>query len=109
MISNSFYDLDDSIRHNITVWHQFKEKHPDRDIKTTDEILCDNFHNISKITCKQHVYVFPLYKNVKFLFEEKDYPKKDTEVNILKRTWIKKDGVVAKVVESFAEYGKSIF
>jgi len=94
LLSDSFYDLDGDIVHNVTVWHRYKQKHTDRDIKTTDEILCDNFNNVSKITSKQHIYVMPLKKKVKFLLEEKQYPKKDTEITIIERKWIKKDGVV---------------
>ena len=104
MLSDSFYELDGDIKHNVTVWHQFKEKHPLRDTHTTDEILCLNFNNVSKILCKQHIYVMPLRKYVPFNFlPEKEYPKKDKEIAILERKWIKKAGVVGKHTERFYE------
>lgn len=98
-VSKSFYDLDGEIKHSVTVWHQYKEKHPDRDIKTTHEILCDNFDNISIIYSKQHIYVFPLRKYVKFKFLPQSYPKKDLEVEILSRKWIKRCGSNCSDVE----------
>lgn len=103
LLSDSFYDLDGAIMHNVSVWHKYKEKHPDRDVKTTDEILCDNFTNISKLLSKQHVYVFPLHHRVAFKQERKPYPKLETEVPILRRTWIKRDGSVLpeKLTENF--------
>lgn len=104
LLSDSFYDLDGEIKHNVTVWHQYKEKHELRDTHTTDEILCEYFQNISKITSKQHVYVMPIKKKVKFNFPFLDYyPKMDTEIAILKRKWIKKNGVIDKFTETFTD------
>ncbi len=104
LLSDSFYDLDGEIKHNVTVWHQYKEKHELRDTHTTDEILCVYFENISKITSKQHVYVMPIKKKVKFNFPFLDYyPKMDKEIAILKRKWIKKDGEVIKMTETFTD------
>ena len=103
LLSDSFYDLDGEIVHNVTVWHRYKEKHADRDIKTTDEILCDNFVNISKIVSKQHIYIYKLNKYTKLLHEKKPYPKKDKEVCILKRKWVKRDGLLHKGVDVFTE------
>ena len=93
-LSSSFYDLDGDIVHSVTVWHRYKEKHKDRDIKTTNEILCDNFDNVSIITSKQHIYLYKLNKKINFLLENKQYPKKDKENSILKRKIIKKDGII---------------
>lgn len=93
-LSNSFYDLDDKILHSITVWHRYKEKHPDRLVKTTHEILCDNFNNVSIITSKQHIYLYPLHNKIKFLLEEKSYPKLECEIPILKRKIIKQSGKI---------------
>lgn len=94
LVSDSFYLLDGEYRHNVTVWHQFKEKHPLRATHTTDEIVCMNFDNVSKIKCKQHVYVFPLRKRVVFKFTQKQYPKMETEVNIIASKYLKEGGVV---------------
>jgi len=91
-LSDSFYKLDGTIMHSVQVWHLYKEKHPDRDIKTTHEILFDNFVNVSKVTSKQHTYVFPLSNRYKFVSVE--YPKKDTELRILKEVFLKRDGIV---------------
>ncbi len=104
ILSDSFYDLDGEIKHNVTVWHQYKEKHELRETHTTDQILCNYFNNISKILCKQHIYVMPLLKYVKFNFEvTNNYPKLETEVAILERKWIKKDGIVRRQTEKFYE------
>ena len=94
MVSDSFYKLDGQYMHNVTVWHKYKEKHPDRDFKTTDQILFDNYNDVRKVTCKQHVYVFPLNKRCKFLFPTKPYPKLETETPIIKERVLKDKGVV---------------
>lgn len=91
LLSNSFYELDGLVMHNVSVWHKFKEKHPKRDTHTTNEILCETFNNVSVITSKQHAYLMAIDKRIKFPFKEKPYPKKDKEVPILKRK-ILKDG-----------------
>lgn len=101
ILSKSFWELDGNIMHSVSVWHKYKENHEDRDIKTTNEILCDNFDNVSNLVCKQHVYVFPIKKNVKFNFEERKYPKLEQEIPIIKRTWIKKNGIVEKSVDVY--------
>ena len=103
IVSDSFYDLDGVYTHNVTVWHRYKEKHALRDTHTTDEIVCMNFNNVSKVKCKQHVYVFQLYKRHNFKHSVKDYPKKDKEVEILQRKWIQKDGVKCKDVEIYSQ------
>lgn len=110
LLSDSFYDLDGTIVHNVTVWHNYKEKHELRDTHTTDQILSYYFENISKITSKQHVYVFPLNHKVIFNHQEKPYPKMDTEIAILKRKWIRKNGKPHKELEIFTEESlKSVF
>lgn len=108
-VSNSFYDLDGDIVHSVTVWHKYKEKHPDRNIKTTNQILCDNFDNVSIIKSKQHIYVLPLYKNVKFNFPSREYPKKENEPTIMERKWIKREGELIELVERYAEFDKGIY
>ncbi len=94
MLSGSFYRLDGQYMHNVSVWHKYKEKHPDRDVKTTDQILCDNFTNISKVSCKQHIYVMPVAKRVEFKHGKKPYPKLETEVPIVREVFLKVDGAV---------------
>ncbi len=93
MLSDSFYDLDGNIMHSVTVWHNYKESHQDRNVKTTHEILYDNFDNVSKIESKQHIYVMPL-TDVKFKQEFQKYPKIETEIPIVRRIIYKKDGIV---------------
>ena len=112
MLSDSFYKLDGKYMHNVSVWHKYKEKHPDRDVKTTDQILFDNYENVSKVSCKQHIYVMPLHKTTKFKFEKQKYPKLETEVPIVKQVTLKQDGLVLipKKVELFTdEVIKGIF
>lgn len=94
MLSGSFYKLDGKYVHNVNVWHRYKEKHPDRDVKTTDQILFDNFNDVRKVECKQHIYVFPLNKKCKFLFSQKKYPKLETETPIIREFILKDSGVV---------------
>lgn len=96
LVSDSFYLLDGEYRHNVTVWHQFKEKHPLRDTHTTDEIVCMNFNNVSKIKCKQHVYVYPIMKRVDFKFQQKPYPKLETETSVIASKSLKIDGELVK-------------
>lgn len=93
-LSNSFYDLDGDIVHSVTVWHRYKETHKDRNEKTTNEILCDNFNNVSVITSKQHIYLYKLNKSIEFLLSDKEYPKKEKETPILKRKIIKENGII---------------
>ena len=95
-LSSSFYDLDGDIIHSVTVWHRYKEKHKDRDIKTTNEILCDTFDNVSIITSKQHIYLYPLNKKTKFKIRGKQYPKLETEIPIIKRKIIKENCITLK-------------
>lgn len=112
MLSGSFYKLDGQYVHSVTVWHRYKEKHPDRNIKTTDQILFDNFNDVRKVACKQHVYVFPLNKKCQFLFDRKAYPKLETEVPIVKEFVLKDSGVVLdkkKIIKYTQEEICSIF
>lgn len=92
-VSDSFYLLDDVYYHSVQVWHLYKEKHKDRDIKTTHEILYDNFNNVKKVKAKQHIYVFPL-KQKKLFIQKEEYPKVDKELRILETIIFKENGVV---------------
>lgn len=96
MVSDSFYKLDGQYMHNVTVWHKYKEKHPDRNIKTTDQILCDNYNDIRKVSCKQHIYVMAIKKSAKFKISKKKYPKLETEFPIIKETILKQNGKIEK-------------
>jgi len=89
LLSDSFYELDGNIVHSVTVWHRYKEKHPLRDTHTTNEILCETFNNVSVVSSKQHVYLMPLYKNIRFPFNKKPYPKRETEIPVVKRKILK--------------------
>ena len=73
---------------------------------SANEILCDTFNNVSVITSKQHVYLYPLNKRVKFQFEAKPFPKKDKEVAVVSRKVLKDEkgtylpkGVVTKYTD----------
>lgn len=94
LLSDSFYELDDLVMHNVSVWHKYKEKHADRDIKTTNEILFDNFNNVSVISSKQHIYVYKTKYKTEIKHSIKPYPKKDTEIPVVQRKVLKKDGLV---------------
>ena len=99
-VSDSFYDLDGVIMHNVQVWHKFREG--DTSGRTTHEILYEHFDNVSKIESRQHIYIFPLVKNLPVLREKQTYPKRETEPTITRRIYYKKNGIVLpkrKVVE----------
>lgn len=91
-VSKSFYDLDGEIMHGVTSWHRHREK--DTTGRTEREILCDTYTNVSKLHCKQHIYIYRLDKGIEVLRDSQIYPKKENEPLILERAWIKKDGVV---------------
>ncbi len=91
-VSNSFFDLDGDIVHRITSWHRHREGRTCG--RTEREILCEKFHNVSIIYSKQHIYIFPLTKGIKTLRDKKPYPKNKDEPRVIRRDWIKRDGVV---------------
>ncbi|MCP4987557.1 MAG: hypothetical protein GY928_16320 [Colwellia sp.] len=103
MLSSSFYDLDGDIVHAITVWHRYKEKHADRYIKTTNEIVCDNFNSVSIITSKQHIYLFDVKKNASSFWDAKEYPKKDKEARVVKRKVLKENGATCSRVMTYVD------
>lgn len=93
IMSDAFWELDGEIKHNITCWHHYKKKHVDKK-KTTIDIIRERHQNVSRLTTKQHVYVYPLKR--KILFSIKDvsqFPKKEKEKTILKTAIFKRDGV----------------
>jgi hypothetical protein len=94
LVSDSFYELDGDVMHSVSVWHKYKESHRDREEKTTHQILFDNYDTVSRIESKQHMYVLPLHHKVTFNFDTKPYPKKDTEIPILRRITYKQNGDV---------------
>lgn len=95
-ISNSFFDLDGTIMHKVTSWHRHREGRTCG--RTEREILCEMYDNVSVIYSKQHIYIFPLVKGLQPMREECEYPKHNDEPKIIKRDWIKKDGVIVKKV-----------
>jgi hypothetical protein len=44
-----------------------------------------------------------LFKKLSFHFKEQAYPKKDNEICILKRKWIKKDNMACNDIETFTD------
>lgn len=104
IVSDSFYDLDGEILHNVTIWHKFKENHPLRNNFSTIEIMYNYFDNISKIKSKQHVYLYDIKKNATIKYRNLPYPKVDREKPILQRIWYKKDGIIlkCKLIENYA-------
>lgn len=90
-LSGSFWELDGDIYHNVQIWSKFKNG--DTTGRTTTQIICDIFENVSKIESRQHIYIFPLHKDVEIIPERKPYPRKETEPTITRRTWYKRDGV----------------
>lgn len=100
LYSDSFFKLDGQYMHAVQVWHKFKESHPDRDTKTTNEILFDNFRDISRVGAKQFVYVMPLRKSVRIAFPCLPYPKLP-HPKIISETFLKRSGVICTPPEIF--------
>lgn len=96
-LSTSFWDLDGDIEHSVKLWSRYKRK--DTSGRTTTEIICDIFDNISKIEARQHIYVFPLDKKIEIIPEKQPYPKKESEPLIVRRVHYKKDGKVCNPKE----------
>lgn len=93
-ISDSFFDLDGTILHNVQIWHKFKEGKPD--VNTMDE-LYKAFNNVKKIKSRQHIYVFNLTDSeLDYARSKMPYPKKDSEPKIIQETIYKQDGVILK-------------
>ena len=98
LLSDSFYKIDNETVHAVTVWHKYKEKHALRDTHTTNEIVCLEHGRVSKVTSKQHVYLYPMNKstrkNIVSQYKIKPYPKKDKELRVLKEVVYKDDNGV---------------
>lgn len=92
----SFFDCDGKYIHKISLWNRYKEK--SESTKTMIVLMCESgdFKNIKLIQCKQHLYVLPLKKGVKFNYEKRAYPKLETETPILNEKVLMADGVVVK-------------
>jgi hypothetical protein len=91
-ISDSFYQLDNQIMHNVQIWHKFKEGKPN--VNTMDE-LYKNFSNVKKIKSRQHIYVFKLTKeDLEYINEIQPYPKKETEPKIIQEVIYKENGII---------------
>lgn len=90
-LSDSFYKLDGEIWHSVQIWHKYREGKPN--VNTTEE-LYRNYDNVSKIVSRQHIYIFPLVKNLPVKRDKQPYPKKETEPLIVKETIYKKNGVI---------------
>lgn len=90
MISDSFWELDNIIMHNVQVWHKFKEGKPDT---TETKELVKHFENVAKIVSRQYIYVMPL-KQLVYTRPIQKYPKKETETMIELRILYKVNGVV---------------
>ena len=84
--AQTFHKLDGEIIHNVSIWHRHKTRRID--------FLNTVYDNVSKIVCKQHIYVYPLYDDVEFNLNIEPYPKKGLEPRVLKETIYKENGVV---------------
>ena len=95
MISNSFYRLDDMIKHRVSTYGMFKRHQAPDDTRTELQILKDTFNSVSAIHCKQFIYVYPLQEGVKWLRPvESTYPKKGVDKGIIKEVFYKENGVI---------------
>lgn len=105
MLSDSFYKIDGEYMHSVSVWHKYKEKHAMRDQYTTNEIVCMEHPDVSTVVCKQHVYLMPLKRKIKFNFDlDNDYPKKDTETEVLRVRTLKENNIKVDKTEDFVKF-----
>lgn len=107
MLSDAFYGIDgqDGYTHRVTIYHLFKRGHELRDTHTTHETMIKTHPNFHTIVCKQHVYVFPLNRKVKFNYPFLDqYPKLENEIPILRKRTIAKDGELVREDVDYVEF-----
>lgn len=105
MLSDSFYMIDGEYVHSVTVWHKYKEKHYLRDSHTTNEIVCIEHSDVSTVVCKQHIYLFPIKRKVKFNIDtSKNYPKKENEQEVLRVKHLKINNIAVNVVNDFHKF-----
>lgn len=88
--SSSFYKVDDKTMHRATIYTVYQRDRGDKRYEV--DILCDMFNFVSRLYCKQFIYVFPLYKDINFNREVEPYPKKETEKMIFKEIIHKENG-----------------
>lgn len=88
--SSSFYKIDNKTIHRTTIYTGYQRGKGDKRYEV--DILCDMADYVSRLYCKQFIYVYPL-KNVEFNLEKKEYPKKETEKMLFKEVIHKKDGI----------------
>jgi hypothetical protein len=79
--SQSFYKLDGEIIHNISIWHRHKTR--------SAKFLIENYNQVSKIIANQHIYIYPLQKNLNILKELQSYPKKENFQDLYREITIK--------------------
>lgn len=84
--AQTFHRLDGEIIHNVSIWHRHKTRKID--------FLNTVYDNVSKIVCKQYIYVYPLHDDVVFNLRVEPYPKKGLEPRIIKETIYKENGIV---------------
>lgn len=79
--SQSFYKLDGEIIHNISVYHRHKTRSKD--------FLKEHYTSVSKIIANQHIYIYPLDKNIHFEIPHQPYPKKINFENLYEEIIVK--------------------
>lgn len=89
--SSSFYKVDDRTMHRATIYTVYQRDRNDKRYEV--DILCDMFNHVSRLYCKQFIYVYSLSDGVKYNFEKQNYPKKETEQMLFKEIIHKKEGV----------------
>lgn len=91
-VSDSFYQLDDQVMHNVQIWHKFKEGKPD--VNTMDEVY-KTFENVKKIKSRQYIYVYKLTDEaLDYVHTPQPYPKKNTEPKIIQEIIYKEGGQI---------------
>ena len=89
--SSSFYKIDDRTIHRSTIYTVYQRDKGDKRYEV--DILCDMAKNVTRLYCKQFIYVYPLFDNIIFNMEAKKYPKKETETMLFKEVIHKQNGI----------------
>ena len=88
--SSSFYKIDNKYIHRSTIYTVYQKNKKDKRYEV--DILCDIAQNVTRIYCKQFIYVYPIDDKIEFNLQVQKYPKKDTEKMIFKKIIHKKNG-----------------
>lgn len=106
MKSGSLSYVDGERVHEVTIWHRYKEG---REGSTVENMLSAGVSEYSRTVTKQHVYVMPLRKWVRFNYTEKPYPKADSELMVYEWRHVITGGRLDRNTVRVADIGKPVW